>query len=153
MVTTLTWGYKRRPGCHWNRGTMVRKTESRNYLSCVVFLSKIHFVENKGMISEDKPCWKITTRLYFLHIWIFFCFIFGYLLLSLFLKKWLECFSSAEKQEKIILTLTMIDSHAVESRLGFVSPSSEITTVKSSICICPPFPTYVVLYNYYLFFF
>lgn len=62
IVTALTLGGLWRPGCSWNKGTMVSKAG--------VLSSKIHIVENKGMVSDDKPSWKITTPLRFFHIWI-----------------------------------------------------------------------------------
>lgn len=48
------------------------------------------------MVSDDKLCWKIATRLHFLLIWNFlFCFIFSSYHFLFFLEKYLEYFSSA----------------------------------------------------------
>ena len=48
------------------------------------------------MVSDDKLCWKIATRLHFLPIWNFlFCFIFSSYHFLFFLEKYLEYFSSA----------------------------------------------------------
>ena len=71
VVTTLMWRSEWKCGCCLNRGAMVNKAGSRKLLSYAVFSSEIHFREKKGMVSDDKSCWKIATQLHLLHIWDF----------------------------------------------------------------------------------